>query len=90
MKKLLVLICLIASFTTLAQENLKEIKHKAYAHSAEGLHEEALKYFLQVLKLEPNGSHFGQVGFELMSLERDDEAKPYLKNLRHFNCHQLN
>lgn len=79
MKKLLALICLIACFTTLAQDNLEEIKHKAYAHSAEGLHEEALMYFLQVLKLEPNGPHYGQVGFELMSLNRDDDAKPYLE-----------
>ena len=79
MRKLFVLFCLIAPLTALAQETLEQIKEKAYAHSNEGLHKEALQYFLQVLKLEPTGLHYGQVGYELMTLDRDDEAKPYLE-----------
>jgi tetratricopeptide (TPR) repeat protein len=79
MKKLFVLFCLIAPLTALAQETLEEIKEKALAHSNEGLHKEALQYYLKVLKLEPTGLYYGHVGYELMTLDRDDEAKPYLE-----------
>jgi tetratricopeptide (TPR) repeat protein len=79
MKKLFVLFCLIAPLTALAQETLEEIKEKALAHSTEGLHKEALQYYLKVLKLEPTGLYYGHVGYELMTLDRDDEAKPYLE-----------
>jgi tetratricopeptide (TPR) repeat protein len=79
MKKLFVLFCLIAPLTALAQETLEEIKEKALAHSNEGLHKEALQYYLKVLKLEPTGLYYGHVGYELMTLDRDDEAKPFLE-----------
>lgn len=79
MKKLFVLFYLIAPLTALAQETLEEIKEKALAHSNEGLHKEALQYYLKVLKLEPTGLYYGHVGYELMTLDRDDEAKPYLE-----------
>jgi tetratricopeptide (TPR) repeat protein len=79
MRKIFVLFCLITSFTTLAQESLDQIKQKAITYSNEGQHEEALKYRLMQLKFEPTGLIHGHVGYELMSLNRDDEAKPYLE-----------
>jgi tetratricopeptide (TPR) repeat protein len=85
MRKLLVLFYLITSFTTLAQESLDQIKQKAITYSNEGQHEEALKYRLMQLKFEPTGLIHGHVGYELMSLNRDDEAKPYLEKATELN-----
>lgn len=79
MKAIIVIISLMASFSALAQETLEQIKAKASTYSAEGQHADALKYRLLQLKQEPSGLVNGQIGFELIYLDRDEEAKPYLE-----------
>lgn len=79
MKTVLLFLCLTASFSTFAQETLAQIKEKASSYSAEGKHEDALKYRLMQLKQDPSGLVYGQIGFELLYLDRDDEARPYLE-----------
>lgn len=79
MKAILVFISLMASFSALAQETLEQIKVKASTFSAEGQHADALKYRLLQLKQEPSGLVYGQIGFELIYLDREEEAKSYLE-----------
>lgn len=79
MREILLLISLVTSFSTLAQETLDQIKEKATKYSAEGQHEEALKYRLLQFNQEPSGLVNGQIGYELIFLDRDNEAKSYLE-----------
>lgn len=79
MKTILIFISLVASFSALAQETLEQIKENAATFSAQGLHEEALKYRMLQLKQEPSGLVYGQIGFELIYLDREEEAKSYLE-----------
>lgn len=79
MRTILLFICLVASFSALAQETLEQIKENAATFSAQGLHEEALKYRMLKLKQEPSGLVYGQIGFELIYLDREEEAKSYLE-----------